>query len=266
MLQCTINIAPHHFKTEIVRCNNPPLDGHASPEARARMDQQSRQRRGLLIVLSSPSGAGKSTISRMLLDADREVTISVSATTRPRRPGEVDDVDYHFVDDTQFQRMVDDGEFAEWAYVFDHRYGSPKEPIKDALKVGHDISFDIDWQGTQQLRGAFGTDLVRIFILPPWMEELERRLRARGTDSEDVIQSRMRRAAAEIGHWGEYDYVLINRDMDECLREVQAIITAERMKRDRQPDLIPFVRKLVERPNKRSSANRAAARKSRRRA
>jgi guanylate kinase len=212
-------------------------------------DQPIRQRRGLLIVLSSPSGAGKSTISRLLLEADSEVTMSISATTRPRRPGEVEDVDYHFVDDSRFDQMVEDGEFAEWAYVFDHRYGSPKEPIKDALKVGHDILFDIDWQGTQQLRGAFGTDLVRIFILPPSMQELERRLRSRGTDSEEVIQSRMTRAASEIGHWGEYDYVLINEDMDECLAEVQSIIAAERMRRDRRPYLFDFVRRLVERPN-----------------
>ena len=212
-------------------------------------DQPIRQRRGLLIVLSSPSGAGKSTISRLLLEADSEVTMSISATTRPRRPGEVEDVDYHFVDDSRFDQMVEDGEFAEWAYVFDHRYGSPKEPIKDALKVGHDILFDIDWQGTQQLRGAFGTDLVRIFILPPSMQELERRLRSRGTDSEAVIQSRMTRAASEIGHWGEYDYVLINEDMDECLAEVQSIIAAERMRRHRRPYLFDFVRRLVERPN-----------------
>jgi guanylate kinase len=185
----------------------------------------------------------------MLLDADPEVTISVSATTRPKRPGEVDDVDYHFVDDAEFQRLVDAGEFAEWAYVFDHRYGSPKEPIKDALKAGRDILFDIDWQGTQQLRGAFGTDLVRIFILPPSMDELERRLRSRGTDSEAVIESRMRRATSEIGHWGEYDYVLINEDMDVCLTEVREIIAAERMRRDRRPYLFDFVRRLVERPN-----------------
>ena len=213
------------------------------------MDQSTRQRRGLLIVLSSPSGAGKSTISRMLLDADQDVTMSISATTRDRRNGEVNDVDYHFVTDEQFDDMVRNGEFAEWAYVFDHRYGSPKEPIKDALKAGRDILFDIDWQGTQQLRGAFGTDLVRIFILPPSMDELERRLRARATDSEEVIESRMRRAASEIGHWGEYDYVLINEDMDSCLEEVQTIIDAERMRRDRRPYLFDFVRRLVERPN-----------------
>ncbi|WP_037497916.1 guanylate kinase [Sphingomonas jaspsi] len=208
-----------------------------------------RRRRGLLVVLSSPSGAGKTTISRMLMASDPSITMSVSATTRPMRPGEEEGVHYHFVDEAEFQRMVDDEELAEWAYVFDHRYGSPKEPIKDALKDGRDILFDIDWQGTQQLRGAFGTDLVRIFILPPSMGELERRLRSRATDSEDVIQGRMRRAAAEIGHWGEYDYVLINEDMDRCLDEVKAIVRAERLKRDRQPYLIPFVRDLVERPN-----------------
>ena len=185
----------------------------------------------------------------MLLEADPDVTMSVSATTRAKRPGEVDDVDYHFVDDAQFDELVRAGEFAEWAYVFDHRYGSPKEPIKEALKIGHDILFDIDWQGTQQLRGAFGTDLVRIFILPPSMGELERRLRARGTDTEDVIESRMRRAASEIGHWGEYDYVLINQDMDTCLGEVRSIIDAERLRRDRRPYLFDFVRRLVERPN-----------------
>ncbi|MEA3058986.1 MAG: guanylate kinase [Sphingomonadales bacterium] len=213
------------------------------------MDQPTRQRRGLLIVLSSPSGAGKTTISRMLLESDGDIMMSISATTRPMRPGEVEGIDYHFVDDQEFDRMVEDGEFAEWAYVFDHRYGSPKEPIKEALKVGHDILFDIDWQGTQQLRGAFGTDLVRIFVLPPSMQELERRLRSRGTDSEDVIESRMRRAASEIGHWGEYDYVLINEDMDSCLDEVRTIIDAERLRRDRRPYLFDFVRRLVERPN-----------------
>ena len=236
-----------------MHCVNPPLDGHRSPEAKTDMDPASdpstRRRRGLLIVLSSPSGAGKTTISRMLLEADNQITMSISATTRPQRPGEVNDRDYHFIDDAEFERWIQTDQFAEWAYVFDHRYGSPKEPIKEALKDGRDILFDIDWQGTQQLRGAFGTDLVRIFVLPPSMQELERRLRARGTDSEDVIESRMRRAASEIGHWGEYDYVLINEDMDHCLAEVRAIIDAERLRRDRRPYLFDFVRRLVERPN-----------------
>ena len=164
------------------------------------MDHPTRQRRGLLIVLSSPSGAGKSTISRMLLDADDNITMSVSATTRPIRPGEEEGLDYHFVDDAEFKRLIEADEFAEWAYVFDHLYGSPKEPIKEALREGRDTLFDIDWQGTQQLEYAFRTDLVRIFILPPSMQELERRLHERGTDTAEIIAGRMKRAAGEIGH------------------------------------------------------------------
>jgi guanylate kinase len=202
-------------------------------------------RRGLLIVLSSPSGAGKSTISRMLLAADPEVTLSISATTRPKRPGERDDVDYHFVDDAEFDRMITEGEFVEWAPVFGHRYGTPKAPVKAALKAGRDILFDIDWQGTQQLQAAMGEDLVRIFILPPSMAELERRLHARGTDSDAVIADRMARATGEISHWPEYDYVLVNRDTAECLGEVRAIVAAERLKRGRQVGMVPFVRDLV---------------------
>ena len=208
-----------------------------------------RRRRGLLVVLSSPSGAGKSTISRMLLEADPNITMSVSATTRPKRPGEVEGIDYHFVDDAEFKRLIEADEFAEWAYVFDHLYGSPKEPIKEALKDGRDTLFDIDWQGTQQLEYAFRTDLVLIFILPPSMKELERRLHQRATDSEEIIAGRMRRAASEIGHWAEYDYVLINEDMSKCLEDVQAIIAAERLRRERQPYLLRFVRELVARPN-----------------
>jgi len=202
-------------------------------------------RRGLLIVLSSPSGAGKSTISRMLLAADPEITMSVSATTRPKRPGERDDVDYHFVDDAEFDQLIADGEFVEWAPVFGYRYGTPKAPVKAALKAGRDILFDIDWQGTQQLQAAMGEDLVRIFILPPSMAELERRLHARGTDSDEVIADRMARAAGEISHWPEYDYVLVNRDTAECLSEVRAIVAAERLKRGRQVGMVPFVRDLV---------------------
>ncbi len=213
------------------------------------MDHASRTRRGLLIVLSSPSGAGKSTISRMLMGDDPTITMSISATTRPIRPGEVRDVDYHFVDEARFQALVDTDELAEWAHVFGHRYGSPKEPIKEALKAGRDTLFDIDWQGTQQLEYAFRTDLVRIFILPPSMTELQRRLIDRGTDGEDVIEFRMRRAAAEIGHWAEYDYVLINEDVEACAAKVRAIVAAERLRRERQPYLLNFVRQLVERPN-----------------
>jgi guanylate kinase len=208
-------------------------------------DHPTRRRRGLLIVLSSPSGAGKSTISKMLMTSDPEVTMSVSATTRPKRPGEKDDVDYHFVEDAAFDQMIQEGEFVEWAPVFGHRYGTPKNPVKDALRAGRDILFDIDWQGTQQLQAAMGEDLVTIFILPPSMAELERRLRARGTDSEEVIQDRMSRAASEISHWPEYEYVLVNTDAEQCLQQVRSIVAAERLKRQRQIGLVPFVRDLI---------------------
>ena len=209
------------------------------------MDTPIRRRRGLLIVLSSPSGAGKTTISRMLLESDPEITMSISATTRSKRPGETDDVDYHFVTDEQFGRLIEDGEFVEWAPVFGFRYGTPKAPVKAALRDGRDILFDIDWQGTQQLHSAMGEDLVRIFILPPSMAELERRLHARGTDSEEIIADRMQRSTGEISHWAEYDYVLINRDMNACLAEVQTIVAAERLKRARQIGLVSFVRDLI---------------------
>ena len=208
-------------------------------------DQPTRNRRGLLIVLSSPSGAGKTTISRLLLDADPEIAMSVSATTRPKRPGEVEGRDYLFVDDADFQRMIDAGEFVEWAPVFGYRYGTPKAPVKQALREGRDILFDIDWQGTQQLKAAMGEDLVSIFLLPPSMEELERRLRARGTDTADVIADRMTRATAEISHWPEYEYVLVNRAIDECLSQVRAIVAAERLKKDRQTNLVASVRALT---------------------
>jgi guanylate kinase len=208
-------------------------------------DQPIRLRRGLLIVLSSPSGAGKSTISRLLLDADGEVRMSVSATTRPLGPGEVDDVDYHFVADAEFDRMIAANEFVEWARVFGHRYGTPKAPVKQALREGRDILFDIDWQGARQLEPDFGEHLVTIFLLPPSLDELERRLRTRATDDETVIRHRMTRAAHEIEHWAEYEYVLVNRDMDGCLAQVRAIVAAERSKRTRQPGLHGFVTRLI---------------------
>jgi guanylate kinase len=199
----------------------------------------------LLIVLSSPSGAGKSTISRMLLDADKEVTMSVSATTRPMRPGEAEGVDYHFVDDAEFDRMIAANEFVEWAYVFGHRYGTPKAPVKQALRRGREILFDIDWQGARQLEPDFGEHLVTIFLLPPSMAELEERLQNRRTDSQTVIADRMRRAADEIDHWAEYEYVLVNRDVNTCLERVRAIVSAERSKRVRQTGLVEFVRELI---------------------
>lgn len=202
-------------------------------------------RRGLLIVLSSPSGAGKSTLSRMLMESDSAITMSLSTTTRPKRAGEVEGVHYHFVDDSEFDRLIDAGEFVEWAPVFGYRYGTPKAPVKDALREGSDILFDIDWQGTQQLEAAMGEDLVSIFLLPPSMKELERRLHARGTDSDAVIADRMSRAAGEISHWPEYEYVLVNEATDECLKQVQAIVAAERLKKARQIGLVALVRDLI---------------------
>ncbi|TZG26322.1 guanylate kinase [Sphingomonas montanisoli] len=208
------------------------------------MAHKTLKRRGVLFVLSSPSGAGKSTIARRLLASDDQLQMSVSATTRSMRPGEVDGVDYHFVDLEQFRASVAEGEFLEWAHVFNHRYGSPKKPIYDILDSGSDVLFDIDWQGAQQLFQTCGGDVVRVFILPPSMPELEERLRKRATDSEDVIVGRMQRANAEISHWDGYDYVLINDDIDRCFAEVKHILEAERLKRSRQTGLIGFVRKL----------------------
>ena len=181
----------------------------------------------------------------MLMAADDDISMSVSATTRPKRPGEQDGVDYHFVDDPEFDRLIDAGEFVEWAPVFGYRYGTPKAPVKAALREGRDILFDIDWQGTQQLHAAMGEDLVRIFLLPPSMQELEQRLHARGTDSDGVIADRMGRAESEISHWAEYDYVLINSEADACLDEIRTIVAAERLKRARQIGLVAFVRDLV---------------------
>ena len=202
-------------------------------------------RRGLLFILSSPSGAGKTTISRMLLGADDAIELSVSATTRPPRSGEIDGVDYHFVSDAKFDQMVEEDDFYEWAEVFGNRYGTPKGYIRRGLKEGRDFLFDIDWQGTQQLKQKDEQDVVTVFILPPSLAELRQRLEGRGTDSEDVIDRRMDRARAEISHWAEYDYVVINDDVDACFVKVREILHAERMKRTRQTGLIPFVRGLM---------------------
>lgn len=202
-------------------------------------------RRGLLFILSSPSGAGKTTIARRLLAEDGEIRMSVSCTTRPMRPGEVDGRDYHFVSQPTFDQMVEDGHFLEWAHVFNHSYGTPKAQVKAGLREGQDFLFDIDWQGTQQLYQKLETDVVRVFLLPPSIEELQRRLTGRGTDSADVIAARMERARAEISHWDGYDYVVVNDDIDACFAKVQQILAAERMKRARQTGLIPFVRELM---------------------
>ena len=202
-------------------------------------------RRGLMFILSSPSGAGKTTISHMLLAGDPEISLSVSATTRPIRPGEVDGKDYHFVSQAEFDRMVEADELYEWARVFDHCYGTPKAQIRAGLKEGRDFLFDIDWQGTQQLFQKDQQDVVRVFILPPSLEELQRRLINRAQDSAEVIESRMERARAEISHWDGYDYVVVNDDVTTCFGKVSQILAAERMKRARQTGLIGFVRELM---------------------
>ena len=203
------------------------------------------QRRGLMFILSSPSGAGKTTISRMLLERDPAIKLSVSATTRPMRAGEVDGKDYHFVSQEQFDSMVENSEFLEWATVFNNSYGTPKAQVKAGLREGQDFLFDIDWQGTQQLYQKMETDVVRVFILPPSLEELQRRLNGRGTDSAEVIKARMDRARAEISHWDGYDYVVVNDDVEACYAQVCEILHAERMRRARQTGLIGFVRELM---------------------
>ncbi len=201
-------------------------------------------RRGLMFVLSSPSGAGKTTLSRLLLRADPNVALSVSVTTRAKRRGEINGRDYHFIDLARFQMMVKSGELLEWAEVFGHCYGTPRRPVERALRAGRDVLFDIDWQGTQQLREKARDDLVSVFILPPTAKELERRLHTRAQDSHDIIRTRMAKAAGEMSHWPEYDYVIVNSDIDLAFAEVRAILAAERLKRERQIGLSTFVRGL----------------------
>jgi len=197
-----------------------------------------------MFVLSSPSGAGKTTLSRLLIERMPGLKMSVSATTRPMRPGEVDGSDYLFVDKARFEEMVNRHELLEWATVFDNRYGTPRAPVEAALAAGRDVLFDIDWQGTQQLREKARADVVSVFILPPSATDLEKRLNSRAQDSQEVIRSRMSRASHEMSHWAEYDYIVINRDIDEAFAEVQSILKAERLKRERRVGLTAFVREL----------------------
>ncbi|MCG8507881.1 MAG: guanylate kinase [Rhodospirillales bacterium] len=201
-------------------------------------------RRGLMLVLSSPSGAGKTTISRALLERDSNLSLSISATTRTARPGETDGIDYFFVDPAEFQRMVDDDSFLEHADVFDHRYGTPRDPVERALRDGRDVLFDVDWQGAQQLRHAARDDVVGVFVLPPSHGELESRLHTRAQDSEEVVRRRMAKAASEMSHWSDYDYIVVNRDVEESVASVRAILEAERLRRDRQLGLPDFVTRL----------------------
>ncbi len=202
-------------------------------------------RKGLLLILSSPSGAGKSTLARRLMDWDPSLRFSVSATTRPPRPGEEDGREYYFKSRAEFEAMVASGDMLEHAEVFGNLYGSPKGPVERAMAEGRDTLFDIDWQGGQQIRNsALGRDVVSIFVLPPSIAELDRRLRGRAQDSDEVIAGRMAKSRDEISHWAEYDYVLVNRDLDVAFAELLTILQAERLRRDRQPGLAEFVRGL----------------------
>jgi guanylate kinase len=201
-------------------------------------------RRGLLLVLSSPSGAGKTTITRRLVECDGNLSVSISATTRPPRANEVDGKDYHFVSNARFDQMVRDGALLEHATVFGNRYGTPRAPVEAALAAGRDIASDIDWQGTQQLAQTVRGDLVAVFVLPPSMEALEDRLRRRAQDTDEVVRQRMAKSADEMSHWPEYDYVIVNRDLEASVAEAQAILTAERLKRERRVGLAEFINRL----------------------
>jgi guanylate kinase len=222
------------------------LSGRHLPdqETQRRHDGGEVARRGLMLVLSSPSGAGKTTLSRMLLDRYSTIELSISVTTRKPRPGEVEGRDYRFIDEKSFDAMVARGDLMEWAEVFGSRYGTPRTPVERALAMGRDVLFDIDWQGTQQLREKGRDDLVSVFVLPPSIPDLEARLRTRAQDADDVIRARMAKAANEMSHWAEYDYVVINRDVWRAFEDICAILAAERLKRERQTGLSAFVRAL----------------------
>jgi guanylate kinase len=214
---------------------NPPSLGHSFGEIK---------RRGLMLVLSSPSGAGKTTISREIMRSDKNVTMSVSCTTRKKRPGEVAGQDYHFIDADEFNIRINKGDFLEHATVFGNMYGTPRAPVEQTLSMGGDVLFDIDWQGTQQLREKAREDLVSIFILPPSAQELERRLHTRAQDDQTEIAKRMAKASHEMSHWAEYDYVIINRDLEESVRKAKSILETERLSRRRQEGLADFVKHL----------------------
>jgi guanylate kinase len=210
------------------------------------MEAPAIQRRGLMLVLSSPSGAGKTTLSRQLLENDPHIQLSVSCTTRAKRSGEREGIDYTFIDTATFRSMIEQGDFLEHARVFDHYYGTPRAPVEQALLAGRDMLFDIDWQGTQQLKEKARADLVTVFILPPSTRELEKRLITRAQDSPDIVARRMAKAADEMSHWAEYDYAIINRDIATSLIQLKSILTAERLKRERQYGLAGFVKALRE--------------------
>jgi guanylate kinase len=204
------------------------------------------RRRGLMLVLSSPSGAGKSTIARNLLESDHDLSLSVSVTTRPRRGSEIDGVHYHFVSMREFERLRDTDALLEWAEVHGNCYATPREPVEAAMAEGRDMLFDIDWQGATQLKDKMLADIVSIFILPPSMGELKSRLKRRAEDADEAIARRLQNARDEIEHWGEYDFVVINNDLNQAFKEVQAIVTAERLRRDRRPGLFDFVSGLLD--------------------